>query len=360
MKVLYYPKYDGNNYSVRIFRDCLESAGNKVVEFQPSIKKLLLSKYDMAYIQWYENLPNGRVNAIKMVVIKLFLYYLLKINDTKITYVIHNKVSHDESVYTFSRFVMKFLIRRADKIIILSDETINEIKNVVGMRAWGKIQRKSNIFKIPHPNYINVYKKGSLSHFAVLKHNTKAKFVIMCMGMVRPYKNIEVLIKAFIHCNLASAQLLIVGKPQPYNYGEELKEMASCCSNISFVLQFIQNDEMYEILDLADIMVMPYNKRSCLNSGAMYLAFSYGKTVIAPPIGTALEFRNNSNDMYLYNYDEEIEQIDKLSEAIIMAYNDWKNNNKEFYDKGKRLYEEVKLNNSSHSLIEAYKQIFEN
>ena len=180
----------------------------------------------------------------------------------------------------------------------------------------------------------------------------------MFMGMVRPYKNIEILINAFINCNLANAQLLIVGKPQPFDYGKVLKEKASCCSNISFELQFIPNDEMYELLNLADILVMPYNKRSCLNSGAIYLAFSYGKTIIAPQIGTTLEFKNNINDMYLYDYNEDEERIERLSEAMIMAYNDWKNNNQKFIDKGKRLFEEVKQNNSSHSLIKAYKYIF--
>ena len=47
---------------------------------------------------------------------------------------------------------MKFMIIRVDKIIILSDETINEIKKIVGMGIWSKIESKSNIFKIPHPN----------------------------------------------------------------------------------------------------------------------------------------------------------------------------------------------------------------
>ena len=135
MKVLYYPKYDGNNYSVKIFRDCLESAGNTVYEFQPSIKKIVFSRYDMAYIQWYENLPNGRINAIKMILIKLLLYYLLRIKKTKIAYVIHNKSSHDESIGAFSRFIMKFMIIRVDKIIILSDETINEIKKKAASRT---------------------------------------------------------------------------------------------------------------------------------------------------------------------------------------------------------------------------------
>jgi hypothetical protein len=56
--------------------------------------------------------------------------------------------------------------------------------------------------------------------------------------------------------------------------------------------------------------VFPYDKKSSLNSGAMLMAFSYGKTVMVTDIAMADDF--NENMIYKYRYSSEIEHIEVL------------------------------------------------
>lgn len=358
MRILYYPKYDGKNYAVKIFRDCLADAGNEVVEFDKNINMLLFQKFDFAYIQWYENLPSAKFAALYRFVLKLLIYYILRLKRTRVIYVMHNKVAHDMAVGKLSMILLKFILKRSDKIVILSDISRKEICKIVGSRVWTTKKIQENIFKIPHPNYINVYPPSENSHFDGLRKLTKDKFTIMCMGMVRPYKNLDLLIDAYQCCNIRNSSLIIVGNPQPKEYGEYLKKKANGNPNIYFHFQFVDDDHIGELLSIASIMAFPYNHRSCLNSGAIYLAFSFGKTIISPLIGTVMEFGKYSKEMYIYDYKNMEEHMKNLSNAILSAYHDWTENKNKFILKGRTLFNDVSVNNSPEKLIERYKQLY--
>lgn len=357
MKILYYPAKSENIYS-KICRECIEDAGVHVQLFSKNILSILLSDCDGVYLQWYENLPTPRMKMLRMLVIKLVLLLVFKIKGIHIYFVLHNKSPHDKRIRKYGTYLLKQVLRKADTILIMSHESTNEIKLLLGEEYFNNKKVADKIKFFPHPNYIDEYPVGERK-FQNIKSFCKDDFVFMNIGMVRPYKNLEILIKAFTQCNFNRAKLVIVGKPSSLKYKNQIEKLIENNPNIFAIFQFIDDSNMAEMLGYADAMVFPYNKKSCLNSGAIYLSCSYAKTFIAPPMGTTKELRNESSDMYIYDYSDEQMHTDCLSKKMNEVYQDWNTGNEKFYLKGTSLQQLVRRNNNRSVLVKAYKNIFQ-
>lgn len=355
MKILYYPKFDGKNYSVKIFEDCLRCAGFDVAILSKNIIKILFTKSDFAYLQWFENLPSDKPKMFANIIFKIIILYIFKLKNIKVIFVMHNKVAHDKEVATYSCFMLKFILKRAYKIAILCDTTKTEIMKIVGTYNYKKNNYEAKVFKIPHPNYIDVYPKSQNTTFHKIHKNIKEDFTFIFMGMIRPYKNVDVVIKAFKEANLQNCRLVVIGKPHPIEYGNRIKELAGNDERINIISKFIDDSEMDGIISKADVIVLPYDKRSSLNSGVAYLAFSYAKTIISPPTGTVMEFKDYKDCMYIYDYHDTDDHIKQLINKFKQAYNDWKQDKQNFTEKGKKLFSVVKEQNSRRALTAAYR-----
>lgn len=355
MKILYQPASMPGNIVVNIFRECLSKAGNDVVSCPSSHKKIMFTNCDAIYTQWFENLPSNRNKAIKMFLLKIITIIVLKIRGKKIFFVMHNKISHDKSVAKASSILLKFILKNSDKIFILSRASNYYIEKCVGKVYYIKKQIRNKTFYIPHPNYINAYPIKNLNHFSGLKTLCKDDFVVMNIGMVRPYKNLEILIKAFKKANLINAKLIIAGKPSSIEYKEELIKLINNDNRIILYLDFVKDENLVELLKYADILVFPYSKRSSLNSGSIYLACSYATTFIAPPIATVQDLHKIEDSFYQYDYSDNFSHIDELSKIISMAYTDYNFDKPAYEKKGIELRQFIEKNNSKERLIEAYK-----
>ena len=60
---------------------------------------------------------------------------------------------------------------------------------------------------------------------------------------------------------------------------------------------------MEAYLKCADVLVAPYNKESSLNSGTLWMAMSYKKSMILPRIGCVKDIPNYNDLLYVYNYE---------------------------------------------------------
>ena len=109
-------------------------------------------------------------------------------------------------------------------------------------------------------------------------------FVFTIFGLVRPYKNIENGIETFIRLNLPNSRLIIAGKPVNVQYAKYIKKLCSENKNIILDLRYIPDSLLDTIINISDVILIPYHDGSSMNSGVMIQAFSKGKTVIAPKI----------------------------------------------------------------------------
>jgi glycosyltransferase involved in cell wall biosynthesis len=104
--------------------------------------------------------------------------------------------------------------------------------------------------------------------------------VILCFGVLRPYKGVDVLIDAF--AGIEGAELWVVGRP--WMDVEPLRAAAARVGGtVRFVDRFVAEDELPAYFRRADVVALPY--RDIDQSGVLYTALAFGKAIAASAIG---------------------------------------------------------------------------
>lgn len=104
--------------------------------------------------------------------------------------------------------------------------------------------------------------------------------VVLCFGLIRPYKGVDVLLEAFR--NVEGAELWIVGMPR-MALGPLEQLAARCRATVRFVPRFIPDPEIPAYFRRADIVALPY--REIEQSGVLYTAMAFGKPIVASAVG---------------------------------------------------------------------------
>jgi glycosyltransferase involved in cell wall biosynthesis len=264
---------------------------------------------------------------------ELLFLRLLGIN---IVWTVHNIASHEADFRSMELFFARLIKKFCNKIIVHTTFARSEV-----IRAYGV--KDSSITVIPHGNYINYYenkmnRENARNHFRISTED----LVFLYFGRIRPYKGLPELIDAFKKLNHSQMRLLIVG--EPFN-NEIAKDVLKKCDNdgrISVILKFIPEDEIQIYMNTADVVVLPY--RDILTSGAVILAMSFGKAIIAPAIGCIPDVLD-SEGSFLYNPSDEDglvkamikvldSELDKMGQHNFQLANklSWKDIGKKTYD----------------------------
>jgi glycosyltransferase involved in cell wall biosynthesis len=115
----------------------------------------------------------------------------------------------------------------------------------------------------------------------------KDNFVILSFGLIRRYKGIPYLIRAFEQLPpeiLEKSRLLIVGE-----IWEDRKELldqikaSPSYNRITLINEYIPDDKVNLYFSAADVVVLPYLRAS--QSGIAHIAMSFGKPVIVSEVG---------------------------------------------------------------------------
>ena len=104
--------------------------------------------------------------------------------------------------------------------------------------------------------------------------------VILCFGVLRPYKGVDVLVDAFD--GIEGAELWVVGRP--WMDVEPLRAAAARVGGtVRFVDRFVAEDELPAYFRRANVVALPY--RDIDQSGVLYTALAFGKAIVASSIG---------------------------------------------------------------------------
>jgi glycosyltransferase involved in cell wall biosynthesis len=104
--------------------------------------------------------------------------------------------------------------------------------------------------------------------------------VILFFGLLRPYKGIDTLLKAFR--GVDGAELWIVGNPRMEM--EPLRRTAAeAPGRVRFVTRFVDDAEIPAIFRRADIVTLPY--RDAEHSGVLYTGLAFGKPMVLTSVG---------------------------------------------------------------------------
>ncbi len=238
-----------------------------------------------------------------------------KLTGAKIVWVFHNKYPHDAALSRRIVQNMKWLARYSSIIMLHSKSSRKYIPNAAR-------NKKKSVY-IPHVLYEQQIRKNDIATIKAEYGICNADFVFTIFGMVRPYKNIEGAIEAFKKLNLNNARLLIAGNPVNKKYAEKITRLCKE-ENIILDLKYLSNYKLDCVLEISDVIVIPYKDRSSMNSGVMIHAFSKGKTVIAPDICMARDMAAN-NFFYMHH--------GFLKKTMAKAYENGKDMNRKMGEK---------------------------
>ena len=295
--------------------------GGKINEYTCNMIKLLQDRYVVigtlaeltdilqvlqtkaVFLNWVEDDLDNKMKA------QLLVYKLL---GAKIIWVFHNKYPHD---HIENERIIKNIDWLANHSSIILLHSKNSRKFIPGA---DRNKRKAAF--LPHILYQSQNDNVDF-HVAGTKYGiSENDFLFTIFGLVRPYKNIEGAIEAFQKLNLPDAKLLIAGNPLNSEYAKKIERLCRGNEKIILDMHYISGVMLDNIIDLSDVILLPYKGGSSMNSGVMIQAFSKGKTVIAPDICMA---RDMASQHFFYLYRKSLITVMKK------AYENGKEKNRE-------------------------------
>lgn len=166
--------------------------------------------------------------------------------------------------------------------------------------ANNNLERFQELFDIS-PEKLKIIDHGNENifiEFAKLSNqpaNLRAKYtlqedaqIVLFFGLLSPSKGIPELIDAFAKVvkKYPKGKLVIAGYPSKYVDPQEYKnqvENLELQNNIIFDFRYIPNEVIGELMGLATVVVYPYT--SSTQSGALQVAYSFGRPVIVTDVG---------------------------------------------------------------------------
>ena len=348
-KIAFWPQKNDYNEFININVNIVKKFCNELVDIEDNMKNMLDA--DLVFFSWFEGIFGKNIEEIeKYYLSKTQLIKLLKERNIKIVTFFHNKVPHDlpKLNLEYSIKFAKYLYDFSDKLIVLNNASKKYLSDYLPQET---VENKSML--INHPNYINVYDGWRIK----APQTNRNDFRVLFLGMIRPYKNIELIFKLANEFNNSGIKFIVAGYPLDFEYVIKLNDQSKNLRNLKFIPQAILGENLSNLVSECDAFALPYNTDSAINSGPFFLAASYGKTSIMPNTPAVDEYSNSL--VYKYEYMSHEDHFDKLFEATKQAYDDWKNDKVSFYDKGSQLFEKVKTENSIKVLTSQYNSLFE-
>ena len=246
---------------------------NNPLTWYRAYKFLRKEKPDVILLQWWTS------SAAHMHLLICLMNLRLK---AKIILEFHEVVDpFEESILPirlYSRLAGRLLIRRAGGYVTHSDSDKKLLAEKYGMDA-------TRIQVIPHglyDQYKAVDRDSARQALGVNSDN-----VIMSFGLIRPYKGIPYLIRAFgeLPPEVAGrSRLLLVGE-----IWEDRESVVTAMNEspykdrIVLLDRYVSDDEVAKYFSAADIVVLPYLRAS--QSGVAAIAMTFGKPIIVSRVG---------------------------------------------------------------------------
>lgn len=183
----------------------------------------------------------------------------------KVYPILHDALRHPGDPHKIITFVLTFLeLRFSSKVIFLNEV----VKNAA-----------LQIYKIPRNKAICLFLP--LPRFVISCDSPSKKYDVLFFGRITTYKGIDLLLTAN-RILLENGTSLNIGV-----FGKSDKDLLISEQNIYFENRYLEQSEIYEILNLSRVVVLPYIEAS--QSGVAAFAVHAELPIIATPLDSLIE-----------------------------------------------------------------------
>lgn len=255
------------------------SLPEEVVTIWWSWRTALFGRYDILHAHWPELLFRRDDRARTAAHSCLFVVLMLRIKLTRAALVrtVHNPEPHEKGG-RFESWLLRWCDRQTLLWIALNDST---------PLPTG---RPSVVIPIGHSR--------DLYPDRALQESSSGR--LLFFGLVRRYKGVIGLVAAFRGLRDPDLSLRILGRPHPEQLRQEIEAALRADHRISAELRFVEDQVLAREIGESELVVLPYTRMH--NSGAVLLALSLQRPVLAPETATTAALAEEVGPGWLITY----------------------------------------------------------
>lgn len=295
---------------------------------------IIFKRPDVIHFQWF---PFMEFSSFEIPIVRMIKCLSRK---SKILLTIHNVFPHSANEIQRNKYKRRFLKMDTmiDRYIVHTESTAKEVHHIYGIKDNRVSIVPHGIFK---PNYH--YKQSSVER--------KSPKTIIFYGVNRRNKGGDILIDAVKQLPeeyRKSVRVVMAGKTSE-GYLKELQEKAKGI-DIEFKPTYIPDQELYQMIDDADYIALPYREIS--QSGVLLLALYFRKPLLISDLPSFKETLNGFKpEMFFENG-----KADEMCKLIVRLLKGDIDTQKEL-QVIERLNTEYSWEKSASKLVAIYKQM---
>jgi beta-1,4-mannosyltransferase len=259
----------------------------------------LLRRYDLWHIHWPDFAMRAEgVRAAYRALKFLGVISLARLLGTRIIWTAHNLTPHERSGRRVVDFYWKRFVRRIDGVISLTSAGVPEL-----LGRFPGLEGKP-LAITPHGHYRDFYPTPpSREEARAALGIPPGATVFLYFGLIRPYKNVPELVRAFSKLEDANARLIICGEPRRVNEQTIMSEWKAD-PRVMPKLGRIPEEEVAVAFAGSDLVVLPI--RRPFNSGTLMLALSFARPVLIGWSPTVSEIRDLVGGAWIHTYEHDL------------------------------------------------------
>jgi glycosyltransferase involved in cell wall biosynthesis len=197
----------------------------------------------------------------------------------RVAFVCHNVEPHES--FPLSTFLTRLALRRADRVFTLSGAVERDVLRLLPA---------ASVLTLGHPPYTSLVQESeSAASRWRARIDRQGRKTILFFGNVRPYKGLPDLIDAVVDVRAQLPVVLVVAGTffeDIETYRAQIARLG-LAPDVVLVPEYVPDDEVGELLRLADVIVLPY--RSGTQTGVLPLAAELGKPAVVTSVGGIAE-----------------------------------------------------------------------
>jgi beta-1,4-mannosyltransferase len=319
--VVYSPEFVKNSYQRNLyskferFKYEVQSVNHLVID--DKLVKATFARRFVFHQHWLKDIyweAFSEKEGVAAIARHIGILRALKAYGAKICWTLHNIIDHDATPLQeeLSAVALQQMAEVSNHIFIHTHGAGELLSSHCGRDLSEKFEL------LEHPLYDNLLNSTAPCLPEEIKQQeVDGRRILLSVGMIRPYKGVPDLIRAFQQVVLDNKDhglhLIIAGElddPEVLETLEGMDKQTRSC--ISLLARRLQDDELAGLMQTAHVFVTSYKK--ILTSGSYYLATTFAKPTVAPRMGMFAEIIQEDETGFLY--DGSVEDLAALLQRI--------------------------------------------